>query len=397
NPLPEQIDTDGEWRVMVAAYRRFLDTLLYKKYAEARRLVRSVDPNHLVSFRMAEAGNPTFRWGGRIPYDFPYLAGAVDFLAPEAYGRIGDWERTKPGWFEREYARWAAPTKPMIWAEAGVNTWDVSRMENSRERLTFAAEAYRNFYRLLIESAADGVFFWWYPGGFRVGENSDFGIIEPDGTDREVTQVIREWGPKFINGPSLKPVDYWITIDRDRHTDGVAGIYREVQDSFWKAIEQGKTPGLKTSGTGTDSCSSPDLAVGNTKPNGSNPLKYLDAAFDLVEVMGPDGNWKRVAPNEKIRPSRPGKLVLHVMLTNLGESTWSADPKCKVSLLGLDSEGRIISRVDLTKPTTRFESIDVTGFEVDLPNSSGSFKITLRLSAANKGMFGEAFAMVVEL
>ncbi|MGC8862889.1 MAG: hypothetical protein ACP5R5_08960, partial [Armatimonadota bacterium] len=78
NPLPHQIDADGEWRVMVAAYRRFLDTLLYKKYAEARRLVRTIDPNHLVSFRMSEAGNPNFRWGGCIPYDFPYLAAAVD-------------------------------------------------------------------------------------------------------------------------------------------------------------------------------------------------------------------------------------------------------------------------------------------------------------------------------
>ena len=37
-------------------------------------------------------------------------------------------------------------------------------------------------YRMFIESGADGVFFWWYPGGFRLGENSDFGIINPDGT-----------------------------------------------------------------------------------------------------------------------------------------------------------------------------------------------------------------------
>ncbi|HOW19014.1 MAG TPA: hypothetical protein PLC79_08255, partial [Phycisphaerae bacterium] len=114
NPSAEQIDADGPWRRMTAAYRRFLDTLLHRQYSAARRLVRSADPNHFVSFRMAEAGNPTFRWQGRIPYDFAGLAAAVDFLAPEAYGRIGDWQQVKPGWFEFEYARWAAPRKPMV-------------------------------------------------------------------------------------------------------------------------------------------------------------------------------------------------------------------------------------------------------------------------------------------
>ena len=55
---------------------------------------------------------------------------------------------------------------------------------------------------MMIESGADGVFFWWYPGGFRLGENSDFGIINPDGTDRPVTKVIRTEGPRFLARPS---------------------------------------------------------------------------------------------------------------------------------------------------------------------------------------------------
>jgi hypothetical protein len=100
NPAQEQVMADGPWRRMVAAYRRFLDTLLYRKYSAARRLVRSVDPHHFVSFRMTEAGDPTFNWDALLPYDFPYLVNAVDFLAPEAYGRIGDAEHVKPGWFE---------------------------------------------------------------------------------------------------------------------------------------------------------------------------------------------------------------------------------------------------------------------------------------------------------
>ena len=105
NPAPKEIDTDGEWRRMTAAYRRFLDTTLYKYYSRARAVTREVDDRHPVSFRMTDAGNPTLRWDGFLAYDFPYLAAAVDLLEPEAYGRIGDWERVKPGWFEYEYAR----------------------------------------------------------------------------------------------------------------------------------------------------------------------------------------------------------------------------------------------------------------------------------------------------
>jgi len=408
NPLPHQIDTDGDWRVMTAAYRRFLDTLLYKKYAEARRLVRTIDPNHLVSFRMAEAANPNYRWGGRIPYDFPYLAGAVDFLAPEAYGRIGDWERTKPGWFEREYARWAAPTKPMIWAEAGVSTWDVSRMANSSERLKYAAESYERFYKLLIDSASDGVFFWWYPGGFRVGENSDFGVIEPDGTDREVSKVIRSYAPKFINGPSLKPVNHWITIDRDLHPDGVAGIYDETQAEFWKAIESGKVPGLKTAGTGTDSCSSPKLAVGNRPPAAlvikmgvgrlTKPLKYIDGALDLVEVQTRDGKWMMVENGGRVKVGATKPVTGRVTITNLGESAWSPEPGCKIvlGLVRVSGDRVAINTVAIPKLLGHLESTTLDDVILSKAEDSGPVSITLRLISNAQQPFGERFRMVLE-
>lgn len=364
NPLPlhfgENADLSGSR--MVAAYRRFLDTLLYKKYSSWRRLVLELDPNHLVSFRMAEAGNPTLH-GSWIPFDFPYLAGAVDFLAPEAYGRAGDWERVKPGWFIFEYARWAAPDKPMIWAEHGISIWDGPRKAVSPAAAEYAARSYENFYRMLIGSGAGGVAHWWYPGGYRPHEKSDYGIINPDGTDREVTKAIRKWGPEFIGGPSAKPVDHWITFDRDAHPDGISTAYDTVKEEFWKAIDSGKTPGLKTEGTGTDSTNCPLTAVGNVPYNGANPPKYLDAVFDVVEIKG--------------RTAR-------VTLTNLGEATWSPTPglggKGAVYLLAGDTKIPLPSRVQ------RFESVTL---EVQLPQSG----VTMRLEAEGRAVFGERYAV----
>jgi len=304
NPPTEHTDEDGPWRRMLAAYRRFLDTLLYKHYSRARELVRSVDPNHLVSFRMTEAGDPTMSWRGVMPYDFPYLAAAVDLLEPEAYGRIGDWEKVKPGWFEYEYARWAAPDLPMMWAEAGVSTWDPGTMRAPEDKLQFQADYFTDFYRMLISSGADGIFWWWYPGGFRAGENSDYGIINPDGSDRPVSRVIRDHAHAFIDGPPARNIDTWIQIDRDTRADGVPGIYKLAADQFWKLIDDGKVPGLRTAGTGTNSGNCPLIAVGNTPSNGANPPKYLDAWFDDVEP-NPDGTTR-------------------IRVTNLGEALWLA-------------------------------------------------------------------------
>ena len=116
---------------LVVAYRRFMDTIVNARYAAARELVRSVDPHHAVSFRQTIAGDPTALWAPRVPFDFHALGGAVDVFEPEGYGRIGDWEKVKPGFFTHAYARWANPELPMIWAEAGLHAWDMSAMDNT--------------------------------------------------------------------------------------------------------------------------------------------------------------------------------------------------------------------------------------------------------------------------
>jgi hypothetical protein len=248
-PVPRmtQLTQDGPWRRMVADYRLFLDEFLHARYAEARRLVRSIDPNHPVSFRMQHAGDPTLNWTGLLAYDFYGLAGAVDIWEPEAYGRIGDWDRVKAGHFTAAYARLCDPACPVLWAEMGYTVWDMKRMAPSPEKLDFGARFYRDFYRMLIESGADGIFFWWYPGGFRLNENSDFGILNPDGADREITRVIRTEGRRFLGAPKPPASDYWLRVDRDQDARGLAGIYEQVKEKYWNAVAAGKTPALQWS------------------------------------------------------------------------------------------------------------------------------------------------------
>jgi hypothetical protein len=235
---------DGPWRQLVADYRRFLDEMLGPKYAEARRLVRTIDPHHPVSFRMQHAGDPTHTTAP-LPYDFYGLANAVDIWEPEAYGRIGDWERVKPGHFTAAYARLCDPAKPVLWAEMGNTVWDLQIMAPSPQRLEFTARYYADFYRMMIESGADGVFFWWYPGGYRSNERSDFGLINPDGTDRAVSKVVREQGPRFLAAPKPPPPSLWLRVDRDQDARGLPGIYEAVKAEYWQALASGQVPGLR--------------------------------------------------------------------------------------------------------------------------------------------------------
>lgn len=396
NPSAQQIDQDGEWRRMVAAYRRFLDTLLYEKYSRARTLVRSIDPNHLVSFRMAEAGNPTLRWNGLVPYDFAYLVAAVDILAPEGYGRIGDWEKVRAGCFTHAYARWADPTKPLIWAEMGNTVWDLALMATPPQRLQFQAGFYFDFYKMLIGSGADGMFSWWYPGGFRCGENSDFGIINPDGSDRPVTKVIRERGPQLLNGPSARPVDHWITIDRDARAEGLTGIYETVQEEFWTAITAGKTPGLRTAGTGTDSANCPPLAVGNRPWNGTNPPKYLDAAFDRVEVQNASGKWVEVERSGRIEVARGKPVLARVRLTNLGEAKWVAPAGSgKTGAVFIIVGSPESSRVPIPNDVPRFASVEVKDIQLTPVGLTQERQVLIALLAEDRTPFGEKFAVTL--
>jgi hypothetical protein len=331
-PPDNLLQKDGPHRVMVCAYRRFLDDLLEKKHSIANGLIKSIDPNHFTSFRMSIGGDPTIdpAW---IGYDFRGLARSVDIMEPEGYGRIGDWDRVKPGRFTADYARCMAPGRPVMWAEFGYSPYGKEAWNMPPAWQDRVGKFYDLFYKMVDESAANGTVSWWWPGGVRYGENSDYGDINPDGSWRPVSRTISQWAPKIEAAAAPKPVDEWITIDRDATVKGIIGVYDTVKDRYFALIDQGKNPGLRTDGYGLDSATAPRRAVGNTpyKP-GLNPHKYLNAEIDRIEVKGPGGRWQAVG-DEGLKAAAGQKLQLRVTVGNIGEAKWLArDGRGQVSL-----------------------------------------------------------------
>ena len=52
------------------------------------------------------------------------------------------------------------------------------------ERYEYQVAELTDWARMLVESGANGAAPWWFPGGLRVNEGSDWGLFHPDGTPR---------------------------------------------------------------------------------------------------------------------------------------------------------------------------------------------------------------------
>lgn len=246
SPLDPQLTKDGPWLKMAVDYRRFLNDLTGARYAKARELVRSIDPSHLVSFRMRNTGDPTHD-PADVQYDFAGVDKAVDLFEPEGYGRGGDWNNIRAGLFTAAYGRAVAPDLPIIWAEfGGSRSVDRERMITDPEILKQVGAFYQDFYRMTYMGGFNGSVVWWYPGGYRYNEDSDCGIFNPDRSPRPAAQAVRDWAARMTTPRDRPASAAVIPVSIHAHAAGLSGVYQEAGDAFWQAYEKtGRLPELK--------------------------------------------------------------------------------------------------------------------------------------------------------
>lgn len=327
NPPDEQILNDGEWRRMVAAYRRFLDDHVNRAYWRVVRFIRDMDGRHLIGVRTGYGGNGNPWADNQMPYDL--LAGApfLDFVSPEGYSLSESWQNFRSGGFITAYARWAGNGKPVFWAEFGASIYP----QTTSERIAYQRNVYEWMYRMIEESRADGSAGWWFPGGLRVDENSDYGIIHPDGTLRPSAKVAQEWAKRLAQIPQLPDERevHSITIDRDLHPRGFSQVWARHRQEYLQAVEAGKRVEVRTEGTATTSETVPLIAVGNVPCNGSNPPKYLNAQILRIEAVQAGSNASEVEPDA---PVPADTVSLRVTVMNTGDAEWVPPGKRAVLL-----------------------------------------------------------------
>ncbi len=358
NPEDNQLTHNGPWRVMVCAYRRFIDDVVSQGYLNVRQTIKSVDSFHLIGARSGYGGNGSIWAENRLPFDLVAGAKNLDFISPEGYALNGSWDNfLGAGGLTVAYARWAGNGKPVYWAEFGKSIYPGDEVAN----VIAQGDYYRLFYRMALASKANGGACWWFPGGLRINENSDYGIFSPDGKPRPSAMELKKYAQNVqdVTPPDKTSlVDF--TIDEDATSMGFPGIWENDQKPYLKLRLEGKFPVFVTTGTGKTTANMPLISVGNIPADGKNPLKYANSEFNYLQT--------RYAGDV---------LTLNVSFGNTGEAEWLAsEGKGQVVLL-INNGDKILDTVPIRQDVSRYQNY---AFPVIRINSHAGEPLTLRLA-----------------
>lgn len=388
---PVTVKADGNWLKYVAAYRRFADDFISRKFSDGIRFMKQYDPNHLFSVRGSG--------GTYTPVDF-FLNGIakhLDFISPEGYGIPADKQGFDSLGFQCRLIR-SIVNKPIYVAEFGMSVWDDGSGRADPLVEKSQAQYVENYYKTANEAGINGLAPWWYPGGFRTGENSDYGVVNPNGTLRPSAEVIKSYAEQFKMPHEYPEADEWMLIDRDTHAAGYYGPFvNDGRDLYAKAVASGKHLGVKLFGNESDSANASLVAVGNVPYNGSNPSKYLDGEFNWIKIKSGDGEWVDVFSSGTVVEVASGKpITVKVSMGNIGVAAWLAPGlhPGKGSVHVSSRMGNITFTEPILTDTPYLNDAQTAEFVL----SNGITKettVVFELTALDRMWFGEKFKVVL--
>ena len=385
HPSDEQLKEDGDYRIMVAAYRRFMDDFMSKTWNIATQKLRELLPNQLISYRQ----------GNTLPHDFTITATAkhVDFFCPEGYAIAGGEDGFNTACFLSRYIDFITGGKPIIWSEFGVSVWDNIKDVPTQPRIDYQTYYNEMFYKVVLETGCNGIAPWWWPGGFREGEYSDYGLLNLDGTPRPSIQLLEKYAPMMKTHRNRPKTDEFITIDRDGNSGGYWYLaFYEGKDKYAKLRKDGKMMGIKTDGTGTDSANTPLLAVGNTKYTGSNPPKFLNSEFNYFKIKDESGNWVDVKKGDIVSVTKNQPVLAKASVGNLQEAKWLCPQNASINLGGVyltsTNASALQVKIPIAKDVNYLEDAVIDEFTLT-ESLITETKAFLQMAADKRAYFGE--------
>ncbi len=376
----------------MAAYRRFMDDLMSRKWNQANRKLREIDPHHLISFRQ----------GNTLPHDFALTAPVkhIDFICPEGYAIPHSEDGYFAAGFISKFVHFTTQGKPIVWSEFGQSVWDATTMDDSAERIKTVADYHELFYRMALETGANGTVPWWWPGGYRVGERSDFGVVNPDATPRPAADLISKYGPQLKAPRDWPEPTAWFEMDRDAHAGGYWYVsFHTGCTAYQQAVAEGKQLGVRTAGTGTTSANTPLVAIGNRPCTGTNPPKYLNAEFNWLQILDASGKWVDAQDGMTIPVTAASAVRARVSVGNTQEATWlsptAGTPRAGDVLLTTTDASAIQGSWPLPHDTPCLADADFG--EIVLAKSVASPTVVeLQMSALQRTRFGEKRTFTIE-
>jgi hypothetical protein len=310
--------TDAKYLKVTSAYYRFLDDHIAKVMNEGILHMQSVVPNQLITFRMSMSGSG-YRNGSYKPsthcFDFSYLASTLAYMEPEGYALQANDAAALQIPIANAYARYVQPESPVVWKEYGQQVWtqqDNCNFYPSQNALDSVANYYRYTLEYCLNSYTSGMYCWYFAGGYRINEKSDFGILNPDGSDRPVTALLREYAPLFINQGERPEAEVLIKIERDNALGGMFGIYDQAKVEARKAYNEGKF--IEFVDANQDKPYTYPYAdevyteaVADAKTDGVYPLRYVNGMIKSLDLY-----------------TENGKTYAKAVICNTKQSVWRA-------------------------------------------------------------------------
>lgn len=360
-------DTTPKYSKLVAAYYRFIDDIVGMTMQENLSHLQSLAPDQLISFRMSMSGSTLRNFNSEAKpstfcFDFQSLASSMAFMQPEGYHLAASEEACLQIMFANAYARYTQPDSPVVWKEFGKSVWasrDDGNFYQSEAAIAAGSEYYEYVLDYCLKSYTAGMFPWWSQSGYRANEDSDYGIFNPDGSDRgEITALIREYAPKFINQGERKNTVY-IEIERDDFVGGLFGMFDAVKDDLAAAYKAGKSVTFIDKSQGTDGSYAyadtllDEYVADAIADAGTAPLRYVNGIIKCVDVM-----------------EEGGKTYAQITVCNTKQSIWRAGT---VSIVSTDAS-------DIAVDHTITEQLDYLDNATVKFEINGSGTIALRFS-----------------
>ena len=373
-------DVTGKYQKAIAAYYRFLDDIVSTSMEQNLAHLKSVAPHQMITFRMSMSGSalraPNFKPSTHC-FDFQSLASNMSYMEPEGYQLNGNDQTCLQVMFANAYARYTKPCAPIVWKEFGKSVWhfhEDGHFHPGNAYLADVTEYYRYVLDYCLQSHTAGMYAWWSVGGYRLDEDSDYGIFNPDGSDRGgITALLREYAPKFINQGKMTDTVY-IPIERDDYTGGLFGMFEAVKDDLFAAYKAGKSVTfIDKSQSKNGACAYADTLLDKyvadaVSTTGTAPLRYIN------------GIVKSLTTTEK-----DGKTYALITVCNTKQSIWRAGTVSLTSTAESDIQLHHTFDTDVTYLE------DVT-FEAEL-NSSGRLDARLEIDGI---AFSPLFSATVE-
>ena len=396
SPSDSQLRDDGNWRIMVAAYRRFQADLMDRLFNYTCSKIREFDPNHLISYRQ----------GNISPHDFTLISSFkhIDFFSMEAYSFHPDENGENQVGFINRYLTYILPEKPFIWIEygfGGARGRSSGELETNPEWIEYQREYVEMVNRQAYKNGANGIAPWWFAGGFRNDEKTDFGITSPQGLLRPSGESMKTYAEMYRNSPPSRPTpDTWLTIDLDANSGGLwYTTFNQGANAYEKASEMAKCLGIKTTGTGTTSANTPLIAVGDTKYDWKNPPKYLDAEFNRLKIKIGDGDWVTIKYGDTVSVTKNSPVTVNASVGNLQEATWLTPESSQgnpgaVYLVSTENSQLNVKRA-IDKDTPWYQNTNFGGDFLLSEGISDDTRVELQMLAEGRAMFGAKMQFVI--